>query len=117
MVFFLTRHTLCAVRLEFLNRSGNVIANGFGLWSFQVSYGSSGKGVIELPVGRVVAELRRNASALASAVDYTITLTVTPGAELPAGWSWSNRKLYSSDRRTQVTSFGCDPLHVSVHRE
>jgi len=117
MVFFLTRHTLCALRLEFLNRSGNVIANGFGLWSFTVSYGSSGRGVVELPVGRVVAELRTNAAALSSAVDYTITLMVTQGAELPAGWSWSNRRLYSSDQRTHVASFGYDPLHVSVHRE
>jgi hypothetical protein len=117
MMFFLTRHTLCSIRLEFLNRSGNVIANGFGLWSFTVSYGSSGKGVIELPVSKVVAELQRNASALAAAVNYTVTLTVKEGAELPPGWNWSKRGLYSSGQRTHITSFGYDPLHISVHRE
>src|SRR6266700_951486 len=52
IVFHLERRTLNAIRLEFHDSRGNTIANGFGLWLFEVNYSSSGNGIIEFPVNK-----------------------------------------------------------------
>lgn len=117
IVFHLERNTLSSVRLEFLDTRGNVIANGFGLWEFKVSYGSSGNSIIEFPVQKVLSELRSNPYALQAAVDYAVTLMIPPGSELPPGWNWTSEKYHSSSQSKHIASFGYDPLNVSVHRE
>jgi hypothetical protein len=117
LVFFLERRTLNVLQLEFLDRYGNILTNGFGVWKFRVEYGSSGSGVIAFPVNKVLAELRNNPLALREAVQYNFTFMIPPKAELPDGWSWGNGNQYRAQASTYVASFGYDPLNVSISRE
>lgn len=117
LVFFLERRTLKALQLEFLDRYGNILTNGFGMWKFRVEYGFSGYGAIEFPVNKVLNELRNNPLALREAVQYDFTFIIPPGVDLPDGWSWVNGNQYRSQASAHVASFGCDPLNVSISRE
>jgi len=117
MLFLLQRRTLKSVQLEFFDMSGRAITNGFGLWKFNVGYDTYGSGFVELPVRKIVDEIRRNKRALAYAKSYSILILVEPGAELPPSWSWNENSRRYSTGGTFVASFGWDPLNASIHRE
>jgi len=117
ILFHLERKTLRRVQLEFRDRNGNALDNGFGVWKFNVSYDAYDQGIIEFPVKKVLDELHRNKLALAPASSYIITLWVESGSALPPGWSWSENKGNRKAHSTYVASYGWDPLGISIYRE
>lgn len=117
ILFHLERRTLRRVQVEFYDKNGNSLNNGFGKWKFIANYGSYGRGIVELPVGKVLEEIRRNRWVLLSASSYKITLWVDSGAELPPGWSWGKDDKKGSTQSTFVGSFGWDPISMSIYRE
>jgi hypothetical protein len=131
----LEQSTLKVLQLNFYDNNSNTINNGYGIWNFFVSYNASEGGIVELPVNKVVQEIRHNKWAFTAASSYKITLWIKSGttsvanavgttsrsaysaAELPLNWGEGKRDGNSSSKNIYVGSFGYNPIDVTIYRQ